>query len=156
MTKFKDDLVRADKYEKELINYAKKYYDDSIVQVFDVRGDKFYQQKDIDFVMLKKDTSVVTVEAKIDFYPTKNFWFEKVSHKKYNSEGCILKSKSDEIWYYSVVHGDLFIIKTKKLQNWLNKQVILTDGGDNALGVKIPHKQFYYKVGYRKIGGLML
>ena len=145
---FKEDLERAKPYEKAVMKYANHL--EGVKETIDVREDKKYQNKDIDFIVLYKDGGFKRIEIKVDFFTTQNVFLEVVSNKKYNTQGCILKSKSEEIWYVFINLNKLYIINTKKLKNWLyTTKVELTAGGDNALGVKIKRSDLYKHVNYR-------
>ena len=144
---FKEDLQKADPYETGLIRFA--MFMEGVEGVRDVRNKQHFQKIDIDFVILKK-TGEVKVEAKIDFYNTKNFWFEMISDRTFLTKGCILKTKSDELWYYCVAFDKLYIIPTNKLKKYLNENNFeLTKGGDNALGIKISKAKIYKQIRYK-------
>ena len=146
---FKEDLERAKPYETAIMQYANHLED--VKEIIDVREDKKYQDLDIDFIILYTDGGFNRIEIKADFFTTNNFFLEVVSNKIYHTQGCLLKSQSEYIWYVFINLNELYIINTKKLKNWLyNTKVELTAGGDNALGVKIKRSDLYKYVKYKK------
>ena len=149
MNKFEQDLKRADSFEKGLIEYAK--HDKNILDVLDVRHDSLFQDKDIDFVLLTVKHEIINIEAKIDFFSTNNFFFEVKSNKMYNTKGCMLKTESDYIWYYYINQSKLYVIPTIALKQFIKDyNGDYTNGGDNALGIKIKRGDLHRKVKYNK------
>lgn len=110
--------------------------------VMDVRDDKYFQSLDIDFLQQDIDNNINKIEVKTDTmaHRTGNFAYEHTSNKKYKTIGCFEKTQSDYIFYYVQGTKDMYVLDTKKLQNYVHtnakilKEVCM---GDNALGYLI-------------------
>lgn len=93
---------------------------DGISDVIDHREDPHYQQLDIDFTVIIDSGQNVTVEVKSDRnYETNNAFLEIVSNEKYNAPGCMIKTKSDFVFYYFPDTRQLFVYPTNALQYWI-------------------------------------
>ena len=103
-------------------------------QVLDVRKDKYFQDKDIDFLQLDVNNNVNKIEVKTDrqAHETGNIAFEIRSKA---SEGCLAKSEADYIYYYIENTKEVIIIKLKELKGYIKhidpKEVSM---GDHAKG----------------------
>ena len=138
---FEQDLKRADKYEKMIMD---RY------QLLDVRELKEYQQIDIDFLQ-PTDTKMRTIELKVDFFPPKNFFFETECN---GVAGAIMKTESDELWYYFVKNRKLYIFDTAQLQSLIlhgNFDEYIKPGGDNSMGAVVPFNKALDVLHYEEI-----
>ena len=146
-----NDMSRANPFEEKLFDFAKQYH--SNCKHSDVRELKKYQEKDIDFII----TESFGIEAKIDFYPEENFFFEIISNENINSIGCCFKTKAKYLWYYFVKTNALYVIPVENLQNFLRGDVeqYKKKGGDNAIGVVIPIKEFEKHVVITRVGDVI-
>lgn len=146
--KFTNDIEKGRVGEDIVINFLKqnKCFDN----IIDVRKDKEYQNMDIDFILKRKDREY-KAEVKTDYiaHTTNNICFEIVSNKEYNTDGCILKTKSDILLYYIIEDDKLYIFNTRRLIDSLkelmkSKSHILgiqyRKFGDNAEGFLIPER----------------
>jgi hypothetical protein len=145
---FKEDLKKAEPYETELMQFST--YLEGVKDITDVRDIKKFQENDIDFIIQYEDDTISNVEAKIDFFTTDNFFFEVISNTNYNTQGCILKTNSNLLFYAFPNLNKLYIIDTKKLKDWVyNYKGKFKKGGDNAEGILIKRTDIYKEVGYR-------
>lgn len=106
--------------------------------VEDVRKDERYQIDDIDFVLHKRDGSIVNIEVKTDrqAHRTGNFVYETMSN---SNQGCLARSKADFIYYYLSETDTVYMVHLQRLRAYLStvtyKEVNM---GDGARGYLIP------------------
>jgi hypothetical protein len=105
LTKFNNflgDLARGKVAEEFVRLRLEEEYD----KVIDVRDDKEYRQKDIDFVVIDGDKEF-TVEVKGDKYvgTSRRIFLETVSNRKKETLGCFLKSEAD-VWVYCALSAN--------------------------------------------------
>lgn len=92
-------------------NYVQNY--------LDVRGDKTYWEKDVDYFVMFIDKSCHPIEIKTDTYShTGNIFYEDISCIERNTPGCFQKTKARWLFYYFVNDGTLYIIHVKKFREW--------------------------------------
>lgn len=118
---FYEQDALAKKGGKHIENYLKQQA--QIVMVKDVQDDPYYQQMDVDFVCGAKANDHIEerkIEVKVDtfFDRSKNYFFELVSNRTNNSDGCLMVTESDFLFYY-FIEKELHIFKTSELQYWL-------------------------------------
>lgn len=103
-------------------------------QVLDVRKDKYFQEKDIDFLQLDFQNKVNKIEVKTDrqAHETGNIAFETMSN---TNIGCLERSEADFIYYYIEKTDEVIIIKLKELKGYIKhtspREITM---GDNARG----------------------
>ena len=81
------------------------------------------KKEDIDFFWLRANATKVEetgVELKVDTqgHETGNFAFETVSNETRGTLGCFLRTNSDLFFYYLVGSGELWVMETRKIQQW--------------------------------------
>ena len=110
----------------------------------DVRNEPGYQKEDVDFIIVESGEQA-KIEVKTDFYTTGNIFVELESTLGKN-RGCLLKTKSDYIFYFFIKGNKLFIIDTTEFQDYIveNKdrfpKKIVHNKGYDTLGITIPYK----------------
>ena len=122
----------------------------NIVSVIDVSKDKKYQDEDIDFIIKLESGEEIPIELKTDRYTTGNIFYEYISNKEYNVEGCMIKSKAKCLFYYFINTKELYIIDFKSYREWVEKNYEMFDkkevkntnkrknGVTHSLGLLIP------------------
>lgn len=103
----------------------------NVRSIIDVRKDKRFQQKDIDFIIETNNRSIFFIEVKTDrelFY-TDNIVYEK-TYK--GNAGCSEFTKSDYIYYVDPIGEKIYVINTIKMRYYVNKANLkeLTFGED--------------------------
>lgn len=140
---FEDKVEISDKAAVKI----EEYFIKKGIEVRNVESVKYYQNKDVDFIMSKNGVKK-KFELKADTYFMENFYIEVISNTSKNTEGCFLYTESDYILYYYVNHGVCFIIPTKEFQEWFKENMdrfkeprsrVFTPVGDEGEG--------YYSVG---------
>ena len=110
----------------------------------DVRDGPGYQKEDVDFIIFENGKQA-KIEVKTDFYTTGNIFVELESTLG-KTRGCLLKTKSDYIFYFFIKENKLFVIDTKEFQDYIveNKEgfpkKIVHNKGYDTLGITIPYK----------------
>ena len=119
------DFYEQDALAKRGSVHVEKYLKDSprIAFVKNVEDDPYYQQIDVDIICgAKEDNSIQEkkIEVKVDtfFDRSNNYFFELVSNRTKNSDGCLIVTESDFLFYY-FMEKELHIFKTLELQYWL-------------------------------------
>ena len=103
--------------EKAVLNFllTKNY----VQSYFDVRGEKAYLEKDVDYIIMFIDKSRHPIEIKTDTYShTGYIFYEFISCIERNTLGCFQKTKARWIFYYFVNDGTLYIIHVRKFRYW--------------------------------------
>jgi hypothetical protein len=86
-------------------------------QVIDVQDNEEMRKKDIDLIIIDKETNKeITIEVKTDSYFDRNFFFETVSNKSKNTDGCFLYTEADYVFYYFEKRNKLYKLPTKKVR----------------------------------------
>lgn len=110
----------------------------------DVGDEPGYQKEDVDFIITEQDKRA-KIEVKTDFYTTGNIFVELESTLG-KTRGCLLKTKSDYIFYFFIKENKLFIIDTKEFQDYIveNKdrfpKKVVHNKGYDTLGMTIPYR----------------
>lgn len=105
-----------------------------VKQVLDVRHDRYFQDRDIDFLALKTNGQVDRWEVKTDrqAHQTGNLVFETKSN---SNEGCLARSEAQWIWYAIPETNETIIVDFAKLKGYvLHKKPNEVSMGDNARG----------------------
>lgn len=143
-SKFSNDLNTGKIGEKKVYKYLS--HNKKIKHIEDVTENKEYQNMDVDFICYNEDDKKCFIEVKTDTIAHKsgNIAYEIISNKHYGTIGCFEKTKAHIIFYYLLKTDELYIIKTKKLREYVNrkyknrgKEIYM---GDYALGYLIPIK----------------
>lgn len=115
-----DSLKVGELGEKAVLNFllAKGY----VQNYLDVRGDKVYWEKDVDYLIVFIDGSYHLIEVKADTYShTGYIFYEFLSCVEKNTLGCFQKTKAKWVFYYFVNDGTLYVIHVEKFRDWYEK-----------------------------------
>ena len=110
----------------------------TVRSVVDVRDDKVFQEKDVDFLVENMDRQFIWVEVKTDFVGHKsgNIVYELTTS---GHTGCFEKTQAKYIVYYFPHAETAHLIDVKKLRNYIYEaQPNLIKMGDNAEGFLLP------------------
>lgn len=105
-----------------------------VKSIVDVRDDKRFQQKDIDFLIEDKNRQFTQIEVKTDYkaHQTGNIVYEITTS---NNIGCFEKTQADYIVYFIPKSREAHLINTLILRDYIKKtkpnQIRM---GDNATG----------------------
>lgn len=138
--KMKIDIERGKVGEEVVYNILMDNIDTK--HLVDVREDSLFQRLDIDFLQVTNKNKVRKIEVKTDaiVHKTGNIVYEYFSDITAGTKGCFEKTESDFIFYYLTYVEELYIINTKKLKSYVNKNIRLlkeANMGDNAWGFLI-------------------
>lgn len=146
---FKEDLVYGETGEH--VAWIHLLESPKTRNVMDVRKDKYFQDKDIDFLQLDFNNNVNKIEVKTDrqAHETGNIAFETESNSK---EGCLARSEADYIYYYIEKTGEVIILKLPELKGYIkHKNPREIPMGDNARGYLLDIQSLIeYQVAYRR------
>lgn len=151
MTPFEEDLAYGEYGER--IAWISLLESARTRQVLDVRKDKYFQERDIDFLQLDVNNKVNKIEVKTDrqAHTSGNIVFETKSN---SNEGCLARSEADYVYYYIEKSGELVGIKLRKLKELINANILRlreVPMGDNARGYLIAIEDLErYKVAERR------
>ena len=92
-------------------------------KVMNVEGDKFFQQKDIDLVVITEDLEFLTVEVKGEVMGdrTGNYFLEIISNNNKGTPGCIYQTRAQYLFFLFMDSNELCIFETEPLQQWLRE-----------------------------------
>ena len=148
------DFYEQNDIAKEGSKDVEKYLrtNPEILMVKNVEEDPFYQEIDVDILCAKKEDDGVVekkIEVKVDTYfdKSKNYFFELISNKQKDSNGCLLVTQSDYLFYY-FLKKELHIFKTDELQYWLInnknrfKQKEVKNKNYVSMGIIVPRDTF--------------
>lgn len=95
----------------------------STVSIENVEDITFYQKLDIDLLWKGKDknNNIIskTIEVKIDSYHhSGNIFFEIISNDTKNTNGCMLVSKADYLFYFFPDIDLLYSFKLSEFKDW--------------------------------------
>lgn len=110
----------------------------TVRNVVDVRDDKTFQEKDIDFLVENLDRQFTSVEVKTDFkaHETGNIVYEVTTS---GHMGCFEKTEAKYIAYYIPKSEEVHLIDVKKLRSYIHSiQPEPKNMGDNAMGFLLP------------------
>ena len=108
--------------------------------IVDVRKDKRFQEKDIDFLVENADQQFTSVEVKTDFkaHETGNIVYELTTS---GNIGCFEKTQADYIAYFIPKTKQVHMIHVRALRSYIDKnkpnEIRM---GDNATGFLIKIK----------------
>ena len=106
--------------------------------VFDVRKDKNYQAKDIDFLVENTNRQITPFEVKTDMqaHKTGNIVYEKTTS---NHVGCFEKTQAHIIAYYIPGNQQVHMIRVSALRKYVQESKLSeVRMGDNATGYLLP------------------
>lgn len=116
------------KTAKEASSDIEKYLrcNNKTSDVINVENDKKYQKLDVDLLYRYSDSNGHQKECSIEIKGDKkdgtgNFFLEEESNCTKHTLGCILATRSTFLFYYFVNTGNLYIFRTKQLQQWFVK-----------------------------------
>lgn len=118
----KDSMVIGEQGEDAVIKFllSKKY----VRNFRDVRNDRIYWEKDVDYYVIFADDSEHAIEVKTDtYFWSGNIFYEDISCIEKNTPGCFQKTKARWIFYYFIGDGTLYIIHVKKFRTWYEKNM---------------------------------
>ena len=118
-----DDLIVRTLLSRELLN-------DKTIHTIDVDKDLFFNNTDVDLILVNKHYNLTTVEVKADGFPmlsgTKYVFLELISNSvKYNSTngqeglGCCLTSKAKYFIFYFIKYDKYLILESQKLREFI-------------------------------------
>lgn len=76
------------------------------------------QRKDVDFVLILKDSSRHLIEIKTDSYSSGNIFVEEKSSVTANTPGCILKTQAALLFYFFINDKVAYIINVNRFRDW--------------------------------------
>ena len=118
-----DDLIVRTLLSRELLN-------DKTIHTIDVDKDLFFNDTDVDLILVNRHYNLTTVEVKADGFPmlggTKYVFLELISNSvKYSNTngqeglGCCLTSKSKYFIFYFIKYDKYLVIESKKLREFI-------------------------------------
>lgn len=147
---FKQKLAESYLGTKELIKFYKK----KGVKLYSVENIPQFNGPDIDLVSRcdSESSDWNKIEVKVDRYLSGNFFLETMSNKEKGILGCLLTTKSNELYYYFYGSKELYIFDTKLLKNWIIENIVSKKEDEikyKRKEVKTPVGNSYYTtVGY--------
>lgn len=118
-----DDLIVRTLLSRELLN-------DKTIHTIDVDKDLFFNDTDVDLILVNRHYNLTTVEVKADGFPeirgTKYVFLELISNSvKYSNTngqeglGCCLTSKSKYFIFYFIKYDKYLILESQKLREFI-------------------------------------
>lgn len=91
-----------------------------VKSIIDCSGDKYFQDKDIDFMAEMADGTVLKYEVKTDTmaHETGNIVWEETSC---GNVGCLARCEADFIFYYLDGNGSLYWFKTDDMRRYIEQ-----------------------------------
>lgn len=133
---FSESLKEGESGEHVVWNILQKQ--SNIRNVVDVRMDKKFQEKDIDFLVENMNRQFTSIEVKTDFkaQETGNLVYELSTS---NNIGCFEKTQAEYIMYYIPAEKVVHMIDVIALRTYIHKvRPEERKMGDNATGFLIP------------------
>ncbi len=115
---FKQKLKESYLGTKELRRFYKK---NKGIILFSVEKIPQFNTPDIDLVRELDNGRWEKIEVKVCIkgHYTGNFFFETVSNEDKDTDGCLLTTQSDKLYYYLYKSKKLYIFDTKLLKEWI-------------------------------------
>ena len=118
-----DDLIVRTLLSRELLN-------DKTIHTIDVDKDLFFNDTDVDLILVNRHYNLTTVEVKADGFPmlggTKYVFLELISNSvKYRSSGgqeglgCCLTSKAKYFIFYFIKYDKYLVLESQKLREFI-------------------------------------
>lgn len=129
---FSESLKYGEYGEHAIWNLLNKQ--DEIRSVIDVRQDKGFQEKDIDFWIENQQRQFRSIEVKTDFraHETGNLAYELTTS---GNVGCLEKTQADIIIFFIPKSRQAHLVKTSVLREYVkNAHLEEIRMGDNATG----------------------
>ena len=110
----------------------------SVRSIVDVREDKNFQDKDIDFLVENNERQFTPIEVKTDYkaHETGNLVYEVSTS---GNIGCFEKTEARFIMYFVPESEQILVLSVKNLRNYIEqshpKEIPM---GDNATGFLLP------------------
>ena len=133
---FSESLIDGKYGERVVLDFLRGL--PNVKSVVDVRQDKDFQEKDIDFLIEDKHQQFTSIEVKTDFkaHETGNLVYEVTTS---GHIGCFEKTQAKYIAYYLPYSRTLYLINPVALRTYLHKiHPEPRKMGDNAEGFLIP------------------
>lgn len=135
---FSESLREGESGEHVVWNLLQK--SDTVRSIVDVRLDKEFQDKDIDFLVENNKRQFTSIEVKTDLkaHETGNLVYELSTS---NHIGCFEKTEAKYIMYYIPASKIVHMIDVRELRNYVyTNRPDEIRMGDNATGFLIPLK----------------
>lgn len=107
--------------------YEYMNYIDSDIDVVDVRNDKIYQAKDIDYLVYSDNEDMYSVEIKTDCLVGKmkvskyrRFFIEDVQNIRIGSDGFFRYCEADILAYYDSIKELMYLVDWNDLKDYIN------------------------------------
>lgn len=97
------DFETSKAYGKRGENFIYQYLMNrpDIINIWDVRADPFYQDKDVDFITENEAGAKHFIEVKTDSYVSGNLFYETISSiLSPGDDGCMNKTHADTLFYF--------------------------------------------------------
>lgn len=113
-------------------------------EIIDVSDNRHYQIEDVDFLVRFKDGREYKAEIKTDTYKSGNLFFETYSNMETRTQGCLMKTKADYLFYYFVNLKSLYVFHMEDFRKFvldnLNifKQRTVKNLTFNSMGYLVP------------------
>lgn len=112
-----DCLAFGKKGEDQVIQYLLSQ--DYSLGLVDVRAERAAQQADVDFLLLRDNDVLCSIEVKTDSYSSGNMFFEEKSDE--TRDGCMVVTKADYLFYFFINESVLYIIRIKPFRKWYER-----------------------------------
>lgn len=118
--------------------------------VEDVRGDEWFQRRDIDFVVSSTSGQEIRWEVKWDSWINKtgNLYLEFISPRSLNCDGWFEFIKADYLAYGDATAEKFYVINVEWLKDYMNVnkgRFEVKECGDGSIGYLVPLKCLEYK-----------
>lgn len=124
LSEFEQKLIIGEIGEDVFAEYMHYLGDNYIV---DVRQDKEFQAKDIDYVVYSDDEDMYTVEVKTDMKigemrisKYRRFFIEDVQNVRVNSDGFFRYCEADILAYYDSIKELMYLVNWNDLKDYIN------------------------------------
>lgn len=114
---FKQKLAESYLGTKEI----RRFYKKKGIILYSVENIPEFNNPDIDLVRKLANEKWEKIEVKVCIigHSSGNFFLETVSNEDKDTEGCLLTTKSDKLYYYLYKSKKLYIFDTKLLKEWI-------------------------------------
>ena len=120
-------------------------------QILDCSNDKYFQEKDIDFLALASDGHIAKCEVKNDrtAHKTGNIVFEQRTN---GNLGCLAKTEADYIFYVLAGNSRIYCFNAEQMRQYIKrKRFRPVRMGDNATGYLLKIKELIRDKQIRRI-----
>ena len=138
----------------------REYYSkmNDVMNAHIVHNKRIQKDHGIDIFVFKKNGQVTSVEVKTDTYKSGNMYVETTSCVETQSLGCLVKTRSDILFYYFVGFDRGYeITDMDKFQDWVDIEIERAKNGDPTAMFKkcksgVPNQRYdgtlYHSDGY--------